>query len=341
MKRLIGLLVVVLAGWLLFTLIAPQSAAEPARIFKSSDDCRACHAEIYDEWQASHHSMSWTNPAVRFLSNDFAKEDCIDCHAPRPIFETGLGERVLPRATRRLEGVDCISCHQLPAHADGTPGGMAGGIMNEGAACKPEERRQLAQPDFCASCHNQHLTVDQWRSSSFATGTNPKDCNDCHMPLVDGPGGKHRSHRFPGGDVLEMVQCAVTLTGSAKDGAWSVSLANVGAAHSFPADERSRAADLFWRPLVAAGEQPGPWQHLHRIRSPYRDEVDVPDTLLKPDEVREIPVTTEDEGAGEPVPASQAIEVALFYKRSPYWLDPAKPDPEAEAQLVTRVELRS
>lgn len=340
MKKILGFVVVVLAGWLLITLVAPRGDAEPARIFKSSTDCRACHTAIFDEWEASHHAMSWVNPAVRFLSNDFAKEDCIDCHAPRPLFETGLGERVLPRATRRMEGVDCISCHQLPAHPDGTPGGMAGGIQSDQAPCKPEERRELAQPDFCSSCHNQHLTVDQWRGSSFATGPDRKDCNDCHMPIVKDADGQHRSHRFPGGDVLEMVQRAVTLEGAAKDGAWQVTLTNVGAGHSFPTDERSRAADLFWRPLAEAGASPAEWRHMHRMRSPYRDEVDVPETLLAADEARVLLVTTESEGAGDPVPTSQAIEVALFYKRSPYWLDPERPDPDQEAQLVTRVELR-
>ena len=76
------------------------------------------------------------------------------------------------------------------------------------------------------------------------------------------------------------------------------------------------------------------------MRSPYRDEVDVPDTLLGPDEVRTRPVTEESEGAGAPVAATRAIEVALFYKRSPYWKDPAAPDPDNEATLVHRVELR-
>jgi cytochrome c551/c552 len=340
MKTALGIAVLALMGWLLFALLGPGGKAAMAQNFTTSKDCRACHSEIYDEWQDSHHSMSWTNPAVRLLSNDFANEDCIDCHAPKPIFVTGIGERVLPRATRRKEGVDCIACHQLAPRADGTPGGMAGSVANKSAACQPQEERALAKPDFCSACHNQHKTVDQWRASAFADGMGKKDCLDCHMPYVETGGKNHRTHRFPGGDVLDMVKEAVTLEGAAKDGSWSLTLTNVGAGHTFPTDERSRAADVFWRPLADTGAEPTPWRHLHRIRSPYRSEVDVPDTLLAAGEAREIPVTTEAEGAGEPVPTSQAIEVALFYKRSPYWLDPAKPDPEAEAQLVTKLELR-
>ena len=339
MRPLLGGLVLLLAAWFGYALMTDETVAAPPMNFTSSQDCRECHADIYAEWEQSHHAISWTNPAPRLLSNDFAKEDCIDCHAPRPLFVTGIGERVLPRQTRRVEGVDCISCHQLPPQADGTPGGMAGTLTNMSAACKPVERRELQSPDLCAACHNQHKTVDQWRGSSFFEGLDQQDCNDCHMPIVESENGRHRSHRFPGGDVLAMVQSAVELTGEPVDGQWVVTLANVRGGHSFPTDERSRAADVFWRPLAAEGAQPGPWRHLHRMRSPYRDEVDIEDTLLLADEARRIPVTTATEGAGEPVAADQPIEVALFYKRTPYWSDPENPDPDGEAQRVHRIVL--
>ena len=343
MKQAIGILVLVLAGWLAITLVSTDSTAAPPMNFTSSKDCRDCHSEIYAEWEASHHAISWTNPAPRLLSNDFAKEDCIDCHAPRPIFVTGIGERVLPRQTRRVEGVDCISCHQLPAKPDGTPGGMAGTLNNPSAPCNPTVQRDLIKPEFCAGCHNQHKTVDQWRASSFADGINKQDCLDCHMPYVEDANGRHRTHRLPGGDDMDLVRGGVELTGANVDGNWVLTLANTNTGHSFPTDERSRAGDVFWRPLAAAGAEPGPWQHLHRLRSPYRDEVDIPYTLLLADEVRTIPVLTWYQGAGEPVAATQPIEVALYYKRTPYYADPSAPDPEADlsAHLVTRFELNA
>lgn len=340
MKQTFGLIVLIFAGWLAFALVAPKSEAAPARTFSSSKDCRECHSQIYDEWQQSHHAISWTNPAPRLLSNDFAKEDCIDCHAPRPIFVTGIGERVLPRPTRRNEGVDCISCHQLPTQDDGTPGGMAGSVTNANVACKPEVRRDLQRVELCSACHNQHKTIDQWKASSFSKGINKQDCSSCHMPLVASIGegsGQHRSHRFPGGDVLDLVKTAVTLEGGPEDGNWVVTLTNVGAGHSFPTDERSRAGDIFWRELDMEGAQ---WKHVHRMRSPYRDEVDVLDTLLLADEARRIPIFSEPEEIGEAIAADKPIEVALFYKRTPWWLDPDNPDPENESQLVTKVELR-
>jgi len=338
-RAVLGILVLAITAWLALALLAPKGTSVPAQAFSSSRECQDCHTEIYAEWEESQHAMSWTNPAVRLLSNDFANQDCIDCHAPQPVFVTGIGNRVKPRTLRRAEGVDCISCHQLPANADGTPGGMAGGMNDERAACRPTERRELARPDHCAGCHNQHKTVDQWRESSWFDGVDKQDCSDCHMPIVEGPNGSHRSHLFPGGDTLSMLQRAVTFEGGAQGGAWQVTISNTGGGHAFPTDERSRAADIFWR-ILGDNDTVGPWRHLHRMRSPYRTEVDVEDTLLQADEVRVLPVTSEPEGVGDPIAADLAIEVALFYKRSPYWIDAAAPDPDAEATLVYALELR-
>ena len=93
-----------------------SSSARPPRCpssapSRSSAQCAECHAGVYGEWQASWHAQAWTDPEVRQLSNDFANTDCIDCHAPRPVFETGLGEprpaaQHAPRRGRRL--------HRLP-----------------------------------------------------------------------------------------------------------------------------------------------------------------------------------------------------------------------------------
>src|SRR5690606_20775623 len=142
----------------------------------SSQQCRECHAEVFAEWEGSQHAQAWVNPAVRMLSNDFANQDCIDCHAPRPVFVTGIGNRVLPREDRRVEGVDCIACHQLPASAGG---GVAGTLDDPTAACRPTIAKDLARPEHCAGCHNQHFTVDEWKASEYPE--RGEDCLSCHM----------------------------------------------------------------------------------------------------------------------------------------------------------------
>lgn len=313
-----GLLVSAVAALALYQVFQPPAAPAEARQFTSSMDCAQCHAEPFREWQDSWHSRSWTDPDVRALSNDFANTDCIDCHAPRPVFETGLANRVLPRAARRAEGVDCIACHQLP------DGGMAGTLDRPDAACRPQARRELAQVEFCAPCHEQHKTVTQWRASSYAA--QGIGCIDCHMPYRNGDPNQGRDHTMHGGHDIELVRKAVELRAQRSAGAVVVEIENVGAGHHFPTDERSRAADVFWRPK---GETA--WRWLYRFRSPYRHEVELTDTLLPAHATHSLRI--EDESA------RGALEVALFYKLTPYWKTPAAPDPESEAKLVHRVEL--
>ena len=322
-RSMAGLALLAAAGAALFAVFRPNAPEAAATTFHTSAQCRDCHAEVYREWEGSWHAQSWNDPDVRALSNDFANTDCIDCHAPRPVFETGVDQRVLPRAARRQEGVDCISCHALAGPDESR---MAGTIEREDVACRPKQMRSLSKPEFCAACHNQHQTVTQWLVTRYAA--EGIGCIDCHMPFRGGDPNRGRDHTMHGGHSIELVRSAVDLRARREPGRVLVEVENVGAGHSFPTDERSRAADVFWRPLGGAA---GPWRHLYRCRSPYRDEVGLTDTLLVAHETRTIPL--------EDPEASGAIEVALFYKLTPYWKDPARPDPEQEARLVERLEL--
>ncbi|HTF89124.1 MAG TPA: multiheme c-type cytochrome [Planctomycetota bacterium] len=326
LRQFSGFVLLGLGAAVTFFVFRPVEAPAESRVFTSSDQCAACHATVFAEWQQSWHSRAWEDPDVQALSNDFANTDCIDCHAPRPVFETGVGQRVLPRSSRRAEGVDCISCHLL---AEGARGTVAGTLEDSAAACRPVAMRELAQPEFCGVCHDQHKTVQQWRESSYpAAGVS---CVDCHMPFRNGDPNQGRNHTMHGGHDIELVRSAVSFT-ARRDGSKLVAaVENVAAGHHFPTDERSRAADIFWRPLAAAGETPGPWRWAYRFRSPYRHEVDLVDTLLPAHEKREVVI--EDEAA------RGAIELSLFYKITPYWKDPAHPDPDAEARLLYRVTL--
>src|SRR5262245_7287046 len=120
-------------------------------MFTSSEQCKSCHSQVYAEWSVSWHAQAWTDPEVRFLSNDFKNTDCVGCHAPRPVFETGVGQRGLPRSARQAEGVDCIACHVLPESAPEARGGavVAGTRDDPSAACKPTAVRNLGSPDHC------------------------------------------------------------------------------------------------------------------------------------------------------------------------------------------------
>jgi hypothetical protein len=321
LRIVLGVGVAALGAWALAAIFTRSEAPAAPVAWQSSQQCVACHAEEAREWTGSWHAQAWTDVEVRKLSNDFSNADCIDCHAPQPIFETGIGNRVLPRTTRRVEGVDCIACHQMQ------DGRMAGTVQNDGVACRPVAQRELVRPEACGGCHNQHGTVDQWKASRFAQpGPEFRDCIACHMPYRDpGDPSKGRDHTMHGGHDLELVRGAVTLTARRENGVARVAIENVGAGHNFPTDERSRAADVFWRPVAADGA-PQLWRKIYRFRNPYRFEVGEPNTELPAGQKLEIAIDDAD--------ARGAIEVALFFKLTPYYEDPARPDPERECSLV-------
>jgi hypothetical protein len=317
----------------------PTFADPPVRqspiLLNSSKDCRPCHEEVYREWEQSHHRISYTNPEVQLLSTGFQGEglDCLPCHLPRPVPETGFGVRPLERAVRHDEGVDCMTCHHHPkSHVMLGAGPLTAAAKD--APCQPEVHPAISSMDLCAPCHNQHKVHEEWRQSRYAvTGADYKDCNDCHMPEIDrlGLGGearKGRSHAFPGAHDPEMLRSAATFEFS-KIGSRELRLhiLNSGAGHNFPADERHRAVDVH---LIAKGLQ-GPIREVRafRFRNPYRQDFEYRNPLPKVDSVHEETLDLGPLGA-----------IAMVLRRipSPYnpvreiWYERSTQIPEGEAR---------
>jgi hypothetical protein len=332
-RTLAGLTLLVLGLWFAWTLLeSPAPEPAPPTEFTSAAQCGECHPQQHDEWRASWHGRSWIDPEFIRLSNQRENTDCIDCHAPRPVFITGLENRVILRSYNRNEGVDCLTCHLLP------DGRIAGTVTNPNVACRPVETKDLVRPQMCAPCHDQHKTVQQWSASVYGQpGPEYKSCLDCHMPHRGGDPSAGRDHTMHGGHDLELVRSAVAFRARREGANFVIEVENVGAGHNYPTDERSRASDVVWRPLGEAR-----WRHLYRFRNPYRHETGLPNTELAARATQRIELPATEVGG----PA----EVALFYKLSPYFADEAfadtpyyNPDPETnpaeDAVLVHRVEI--
>src|SRR6185436_1126963 len=148
--------------------------------------------------------------------NDFANEECRACHAPQPVFATGLDQRVLARAARREDGVDCLACHALDDPLDGTvEGRVAASVERPDAPCRPRLVAALSTTAFCATCHNQHQTITEWVVTRYAA--EDIDCIDCHMPFRGGVRERGRDHTMPGGHSLEVLRAAVDLRARRED----------------------------------------------------------------------------------------------------------------------------
>jgi len=263
----------------------PAAAGGENQVFTSPAQCAECHSEIAKEVEESYHGQAFTDEDVLQLSKNFQDEQCVSCHAPTPIFQIGVGERVFARRERRHTGVDCLSCH---LREDGTVAGSRG-LTN--APCRPVVEETLTKAVFCAGCHNQHWTVDEFMVWKVDTGR-PESCNSCHMDRVDrpiadsGPVRKNvATHRFEGGHDLKMMKSGLSLAGDVKDGVLTIRVTNSGAGHKIPTDSRHKSVNVLLTVTDADGNLLVKQEEIAEYRLYYRDEKIEPTQLL-PGETR-------------------------------------------------------
>ena len=106
---------------------APATAAQRHDVMESAF-CASCHPDIYAEHEQSTHGRAFTDEEVRLATARFAHQDCIVCHTPRPIFETGVGQNPKRRHYGLHEGNTCMTCHWKPDYDYGS--------FTGGAQCK-------------------------------------------------------------------------------------------------------------------------------------------------------------------------------------------------------------
>lgn len=341
--------------------------ATPFRM-TSSAECAACHAEVFAEWKASWHAQAYTDPEVQRLSRGFEDKDCLPCHLPRPVLETGLANRPLERDRRHEEGVDCFTCHLAP-HAASMVGRGPLTAAAKFAPCQPQVASAISSMGLCAPCHNQHKVHEEWKQTSYAQpGPLAKDCNGCHMPVVQRAGGRPgRSHLFPASHDAAMLRSGVTLEGRvAAPGSIEIAVSNSGTGHNFPTDERHRAVDLEATFTLKDGSRVS--RRIDRYRNPYRTEFEIKNLLRTPGASRDYALSlgvsgevtlhvVREEARGHPPqtsvaypettqipagetrrylaalpPSVQAVQLSLYYRLQPF-------QPDHEATLLHELTL--
>jgi hypothetical protein len=205
----------------------------------SSLTCSGCHPSIYSQWSSSNHASTARNSWVMDLysgngtpgggsgyvyrSSHNASDTgfCATCHTPMAEVRNP-GRIYLDEVseTGALEGVNCVSCHQLDAVNAGNlnalhllgkatyrfPLGKAPardyvwGPLTDSSFAGMQSSHSPLQSDslLCASCHQydrpdngvpgQH-TYTEWLASSYAIpGSGYRSCQGCHMPPATGLG---------------------------------------------------------------------------------------------------------------------------------------------------------
>lgn len=279
----------------------PADAAAPGAVWQSSEDCRQCHAEVFGEWESSPHRRAWSDAPVQASFQTFGHDrKCESCHAPQPVFATGLDATPELRAQDHASGVNCLSCHLL---TDGR--GVAGGRTVADAPCRPVATPELQQSAMCGACHT--AIFEDWDESRFKT--EGRSCADCHMPAVAGRKGGRRHVCMASRDDA-LVRSAVEMSCRQEKGELIVAVSNRGAGHNFPGERHNRLLLLEMIARNAAGEVAFHRQDTIKGITPFRGESSA--EKIRAGETIELRF---------PVVEPGTADVRLLYKRFPWQTD--------------------
>ncbi len=266
------------AALLLMNLPAAQAHEVPegAAPFQEAKQCGLCHPQIYKEWQDSFHAKSSVHKdsAHKAVHQAFSKfltdkgktpnYHCATCHAPMSdnLKELMSGEAQPDSSNAtQLEGVGCTFCHRIEAISRGKSFDQyklnKDGAYHTSRPVNPKAPHKTAQsPLFaddgqvCMGCHSQYVNPHEV-PICVMTEEGTGNCVACHMPQAEGGPAStsevktHRSHSFPGGHDLAMLQQAADLEVKAegKDGEWQVVVTvRNKTEHTFPSTNPMRMA---------------------------------------------------------------------------------------------------
>ena len=235
--------------------------------------CGECHPAIYAEHRENTHGRAFTDPEVRLATGRFQHSDCIRCHTPRPIFETGIGMNPVRRHHNLVEGNTCMSCHWKKNHDYAS---FAGGVE-----CRTAFDPRVGSVEACASCHRNHGTPYQWELSPLGKGDGRR-CMDCHMrrvrrPVATGQEPKLvHSHVFPGSKSERQLRMAYRYEARLDGNEVVVKITNKGTGHNFPTELKQRSLES----LIIVRDESG--EEISRSRMIFRDPYKRPYGLMLP-----------------------------------------------------------
>lgn len=190
--------------FLCFILIFSSAGIIMADQYKSYQECRECHSDIFKLWNNSLHSSSFSNPTFQtsymsLLLNEGKEAGglCLRCHAPAAYLYNDYDLK----SSKAAEGVSCWYCHSISSVNQNNRIESYYNIDTSGVIYGPYEPTDERAHDIehsklhltaevCAGCHefvNDNdvgilETFSEWKKSSYSK----KDiyCQNCHMPIM-------------------------------------------------------------------------------------------------------------------------------------------------------------
>ena len=210
--------------------ISLLNANDMAHSFAPSEDCKACHTEIYNEFSGSMHSHStpqkdpihnsvWKNHPQNLKQERY---ECGKCHTPGADNLEDMkqkGKKALPMMDNSTHqaGISCAYCHRIESielHKKHNTniisktekkyfGTLKDNIDSPYHGIATEGNEHMANGNVCIGCHshkmNKHgLNVCSTNIDNELDGAN---CVSCHMPKVKGSVSnmkERKEHSFHG-----------------------------------------------------------------------------------------------------------------------------------------------
>ncbi len=247
MTRLVSLIVIFIIST---TILIPCAYALRMDNSKSSASCLTCHKEIHQVWFASAHDAAWTNKLFQFWYRKTGRpRECVTCHAPKPIFETGLHRHPMGRSKFREEGVNCQTCHAKGKRILGPYGLTTTHMSYKSLAFKRDE---ICLPCHAAKCmrYTYYLSAQSRQTCSYRRSARSKthSCQSCHMKAKHGklaqttigksPSRPRHSHEMNITRRPSQLAKTVEVAAEAHDDQIIVSFVNATSGHMLPGGEQ-------------------------------------------------------------------------------------------------------
>jgi len=272
--------------------------------FNDYKSCKACHDDIYKEWETTRHSVSWTNEDYKNQTKGYTKQDCLNCHAPKPLFEVGLGKEPVLRDNDHPGGINCLTCHRKN-------NAVTAVYKDAKGECNPAFAEELSDNRICGTCHI--ATSEEWKKSAYSKpGKSFSLCADCHMKSVkraEAKGGKvrdvHQHITYGGHDQKALEYAVLHLDANVAGGKVTVTLKNDNVGHNLPSGTVGRTLVL----ITAVKNMDDEVVQMKKEYFTKYDNKAKPDQSIPPDKVVNFTYDTKAE-AGE-------VLVRVLYKKDP------------------------
>jgi HEAT repeat protein len=303
---------------------AASGTAAHRDLVMTSRFCASCHPDIYAEHMENTHGRAFLDSEARLATRDFRREDCVRCHTPRPIFETGIGLTPIARHHDLNDSNSCMTCHWRQDYDYSK--------FDGGEQCRSAFDGRVGEVAACATCHRVAGTPEQWLHAKNGKEAG-RVCIDCHMPLVKRPvavGEKPRSvrsHLFPASRSESQLRRAYSYDAAIGGNEAVVKITNSGVGHNFPTASLQRSLQS----LIVQRDAEGKEIANDRVafEHPYWDptSLDLPVATQIPSGATRVQKVALD-------PKAATVECSLFFKT---YHPIADNDPDLSRRLEWRV----